>query len=760
MATFLYRVGRFSYRRRGLVAGVWLLLLVATGIAAATLSGPTSSTFSIPGTESQKALDLITERNPGANADGASVRVVFVAGGNGTLTSDASKAAVEKAITQLKAVDDVAAVSDPYRSQAVSQDGTTAYATVSYSVPATQLTSATNETLQTAARSAVGPGITVEFGGDVVSSDGPAGATEGIGIVIGAIVLVITFGSLLAAGLPLLTALIGVGFGTLGVAVATGFTDISDTTSVLATMLGLAVGIDYALFIVSRYRHELLVGRDGEEAAGRAIGTAGSAVVFAGATVVIALAALLVAGIPFLSSMGLAAAGTVAMAVVIALTLVPALLGFLGRRVLGRRGRAALDPEAPGGGDGNLVHGEPMGARWARLVVRGRVPVFIVLVLALGAIALPTLDLRLGMPTDETASPSTTQRRAYDALAAGFGPGFNGPLIVAVDLAGITGEDSGFARDAATTDIQADLAKVPGVAAVAPATPNAAGDLALITVIPTTGPSTDATETLVHTIRADAQKWRAERGARAYVTGTTAIGIDISEKLGAALAPYLIVVVGLAFLLLMLVFRSLVVPLKATLGFLLSLAATFGALVAVFQKSWGAGLVGLDSSGPILSFLPILVIGILFGLAMDYEVFLVTRMREEFVHGADAQSAVVSGFRHGARVVTAAAVIMTSVFAGFVITDDPIVKSIGFALSVGIVFDAFVVRMTLVPAIMSLLGRSAWWFPSWLDRLLPDVDVEGEGLTAALATAQTPSARVPAQGSLSEADAATHSSSN
>ncbi len=560
-------------------------------------------------------------------------------------------------------------------------------------------------------------GIGVEFGGTAVEGQPEQSATEVIGLVVAAVVLVITFGSLVAAGFPLLTALLSVMIGIGCIQIATGFINVSSSTPTLALMLGLAVGVDYALFITSRYRHELSLGSDGEQAAGRAVGTAGSAVVFAGLTVVIALAALSVVGIPFLTSMGLAAAGTVAVAVIVALTLLPALFGFAGRRLLGGRipGLRARDPEGDGGGP-------TVGQRWARLIVRRRAIAVVLSVLALGLLAVPAADLRLGLPTDATAAPDSTQRRAYDQLTAGFGPGFNGPLLLVVD-----GSASADPRTA-VGEVSRTVTALPGVAAVTAPTFNPAGNTATLSVTPTSGPSEAATEDLVHTIRGQAAAIRAATGASTAITGETAINIDVSEKLSDALLPYLAVVVGLAFVLLVLVFRSILVPLKATAGFLLSVVATFGAVVAVFQWGWLMDVLGVATTGPIVSILPIFLIGVLFGLAMDYEVFLVTRMREEFVHGLEPDDAVVTGFRHGARVVTAAAIIMISVFAGFILSDQAIIQSIGFALSFGVLVDAFVVRMTLVPAVMSLAGRHAWWLPAWLNRLLPDIDVEGKQL--------------------------------
>lgn len=715
MATYLYRLGRFAFRRRGAVAAVWFLLLTVGGIGAATLAGSTSDTFTMPGTESQRAIDLLGERMPEASAQNATARVVFTTDGDMKVTDPAAKQAVDSVVTELKTLPHVANVVDPYTSRAVAPDGQTALASVTYTVEPREVTPEDRSALLAVGDKAAGTAVNVDIGGSAAQVQPEQSATEVIGIGVAAVVLVITFGSLIAAGLPLLTAVLGVGLGMLGITIATGFFDLSSSTSSLALMLGLAVGIDYALFIVSRYRHELIAGHSGEEAAGRALGTAGSAVVFAGLTVIIALVALSVVGIPFLTAMGLAGAATVLFAVVIALTLLPALLGFTGQRILGRQGRAARDTETDEGP-------APMGERWANAVLRHRVTALLGVVIALGVVAIPALDLRLGMPTDADAVPGTTQRQAYDQVAAGFGPGFNGPLMVAVDLQGATD------RSAAISTIATDLADVKGVATVAPPTLNPAGDTAILTVIPASGPADAATEDLVRDIRAQAGGWEEQTGSTVFVTGETALGLDVSQTLADALLPYLLIVVGLAFVLLTLVFRSLLVPLKATAGFLLSVVATFGAVVAVFQWGWLGGILGVENTGPIVSFLPIFMIGVLFGLAMDYQVFLVSRMREEHIHGADADHSVVLGFRHGGRVVTAAAIIMASVFAGFMLSDQAIVKSIGFALAFGVLVDSFLIRMTLVPAVMSLLGERAYWLPRWLDRILPNVDVEGEKL--------------------------------
>jgi RND superfamily putative drug exporter len=721
VATFLYRLGRFAFRRRHVVALMWVALLTLAGVGAAGAPAAGNSSFSIPGTEAQKAFDLLEQRFPGMSADGATARVVFKAPDGEKITDAENKATVQQTVKELSTGSEVASAADPYTGKAVSRDGTTAYASVRYKVSGMELQDATKDALEDAAQHARDAGLTVEIGGDALSAVPETGATEIIGIAIAAVVLVVTFGSLLAAGLPLLTALIGVGIGVSAITALASTLDLGSTTSTLATMIGLAVGIDYALFIVSRYRAELAEGREREEAAGRAVGTAGSAVVFAGLTVVIALVGLAVVNIPMLTKMGVAAAGTVAVAVLIALTMIPALLGYAGRKVKPAGEKSKL----LGGGRAarNAASGKPnAGTRWASFVVRRPVAVLLLGVVGLGAAAIPAASLELGLPDDGAQPASTTQRRAYDLLSEGFGPGFNGPLMVVVDAQGADDPK------AAATAVGDEIKGLKDVVTVTPAAFNKAGDTATITVIPGSKPSSTTTEELVHGIRGAGAGIEAKTDAKVLVTGSTAMNIDVSQKLNDALVPYLVLVVGLAFLLLIVVFRSILVPLKAALGFLLSVMAALGAVVAVFQWGWLAGLMGVEETGPVMSMMPIFMVGVVFGLAMDYEVFLVTRMREAHVHGEKPSQAVVTGFRHGARVVTAAAVIMMAVFAGFIGSSESMIKMIGFGLAIAVFFDAFVVRMAIVPAVLALLGKRAWWLPKWLDRALPDVDVEGEGL--------------------------------
>jgi RND superfamily putative drug exporter len=725
VATFLYRIGRWAFRRRRLVGGLWLGALLLAVAAAALAPAGEEEELSMPGTESQKAFDLLDERFPQSNSQGADARLVFRAPDGQRVTARENKAAVEDALGSLDGGGQVASTTDPYTTGAVSEDGTIAYSTITYTADAVDLTEPTKSALEDAASQARDAGLTVEIGGSALDADEePGGMTEIIGVAVAAVVLVIALGSLVAAGLSLLTAFTGVAiaFGLVSaLAVPLGLTS---TVAILALMLGLAVGIDYALFITSRFRDERAQGREPEEAAGRAVGTAGSAVVFAGATVIIALAGLGVVGIPELTKMGMGGAGAVALAVLVALTMVPALFGFFGRRVLSRRIRKATPPGSERPHRVPTAAGRPgLGTRWARFVLRRPVAVLMIAGLGLGAVALPALSLELGLPGDESKSVQTTQRRAYDLLSEGFGPGFNGPLTVVVDMK--ASEDT-----RATTDLVAKtVGEVDGVASVGDPVLSGTKDTAVLTAVPRTAPNSGETKDLVHAIRDAVPGVEADTGAAVLVTGTTAMNIDISEAMSDALVPYLTVVIGLAVLLLTVVFRSVLVPVKAALGFLLSVGAAFGVLVAVFQWGWAADLLGIEQTGPVMSLMPILIIGIVFGLAMDYEVFLLTRMREAYVHGASPGEAIVSGFRHSGRVVAAAAIIMISVFAGFVGMSNPTIQTMGVGLAAAVAFDAFVVRMAIAPAVLALLGHRAWWLPRILNRVLPNVDIEGEALS-------------------------------
>ena len=715
MATNLYRLGAWAFDRRRAVVALWLVVLAAVVGAAFAVGGKENDKFSVPGTESQQAQELLEQKFPAAS--GTYARIVFAAPRGESLADPANRAAVRETMALARHAADVSAVSDPFRTHALTRDGRVGFGDVIYPVPAHEIDDEARDELAASAKPARDAGVGVEFGGGLVTDEQEAGS-EGMGMMVGFLVLAITLGSRLAAGLPLLNALLGVGIGVTGVAALSAVVEVSSVAPTLATMLGLAVGIDYALFILTRHRQNLTDGMPPREAAAHATATAGSAVVFAGLTVIIALAGLAVVNIPFLTVMGLAAAGTVAIAVLIAITLLPAILGFAGLRA-GRVNRVlAMRPRRrPAGAD-------PMSVRWAKLVTRRPLAVVLACVALLGAIALPALHMKLGLPDGGSKPTTSTERRAYDLLTDGFGPGFNGPLTVVVDAPHLTETQ----QKQIANGVVDTLEGVRGVAAVTPAVQNEAGDLTIASVTPTSGPASEATKDLVERLRAKARDVEAQTGISAYVTGQTAVNIDTADRLSAALPKYVAVVVGLALLLLTIVFRSVLIPIKAAAGFLLSIAASMGLVVWIFQDGHLAGLFDVARTGPILSFLPVLLIGILFGLAMDYEVFLVSRMREAYVRSGDPREAIVTGYGQSGRVVTAAAVIMTGVFAAFLLDPDPVIKSIGLSLAFGVLADAFVVRLTLVPAVMTLLGHRAWKLPRGLEKVVPEVDIEGDRL--------------------------------
>ena len=567
--------------------------------------------------------------------------------------------------------------------------------------------------------------LSKELTDDISTLFGPA---EIVGLVVAAIVLITMLGTLLAAGLPLLMALIGVGVGLTGAMALSGVIEMQSITPALALMLGLAVGIDYSLFLLNRHRQQLMHGMPVTQSIALSVGTSGNAVTFAGLTVIIALSALTITGIPFLGVMGLVAAGTVAIAVLVAITLTPALLSLMGMRVLPKRKRSALAAGDLGEATAEDRREADTRRGWAAFVAR-HPWVMIAAVLALVAgLGYPTGQLRLGLP-DGGSEPAETQAyQTYDIVREEFGAGASGPVIVVAELDSPIPEDDEVALLTRQADIGEEFANVRGVEHVVPIGVNADRDVIAFQLQPTTGPAEAATTELVELLTILSPRIGHTHGATIGLTGLTVANIDISEQLAQALPLYLLVVVGLSLILLLLVFRSIVIPLLATGGFLLSIVAAFGAVVAVYQLGHLSWIFGVNEPGPVLSFLPILLIGILFGLAMDYQVFLVSSMREEHVHGVAARTAVITGFNHSARVVTAAAIIMISVFGGFVWSHLMMVRPIGLGLAVGVLVDAFVVRMTLTPAVMTLLGERAWWIPSWLDRILPDVDVEGAKL--------------------------------
>lgn len=847
MALFLYRLGKFSYRRRWLVISLWLAVLVAVGGSAAAFHGTMSNNFQIPGTETQQMADKLKKELP--NASGGSATIVFEA--RDGQFSQAGKDAVSAALTKLKTLPDVQGTVDPFATQAqldkaaadladgeqqaaagksrldqaaaelaagkaqleaaeqqmaaagmpaaaieaqlgqqkaaltegqakldagakeleagaaklaagkrqleasqgmrfVSEDGKAAIAQVQFKTSINGLTPEARQQVQDIARETSSAGVTALASKEITEDISELfGISEILGIAIAALVLIVMLGTLIAAGLPLLMAVVGVAVGVGATFALSGAVDMSSISPMLALMLGLAVGIDYSLFIVNRHRSQLLTGMDPEESVALATGTSGNAVLFAGLTVIIALAALVVPGLPFLAVMGLSAAATVAVAVVVALTLTPAVLSLVGRKLISKRAWAKAERHnaAPGHETEDRAREEHRSSHgWGGLVTRHPVMALLAGVALLGVLALPASQLRLALPDGGSEPVESQAFKAYDVTGRSFGAGMTGPIVVVGDFpAGLT-EAEARAKQFDVADI---LRGVDNVTAAVPVALSEDRRTAVFQVIPKEGPASASTVQVVAELRARNAEIQDTTGVGIGLTGQTAGNVDVSTKLGDALPPYLAIVVGLSLILLLLVFRSIVVPLLATGGFLLSLAAAFGAVVAVYQWGWLGAVFGVENPGAVLSFLPIILIGVLFGLAMDYQVFITSGMRESFMHGESAKHAVRSGFSHAAAVVTAAAIIMVSVFAGFIFSHLNMVRPLGFAMAFGVLVDAFVVRMTIVPAVMYLLGGKAWWLPRWLDRVLPDVDVEGAKLRkdtpAAVSPAEPEDAVVPAR---------------
>jgi len=794
MGNLLLRLGERAFELKWLVVTVWIVIVAALGTGAYIYMKPPTSNISIPGTEAQKTFDRYGELFPD---DGkASGRIVF-SSEQGTIADNRKD--IDTLLNKIADVDNVTSVISPFDNpEGISSNNKIGYAVIQLEGEIGSVDKATTDKVEELVNASSASNLQIERGGDLIRKvpDEILGVGEIAGVLIALMVLVITLGSLVAAGMPIITALIAVGASAAGLFSLSQVIEVNATTPALAIMLGLAVGIDYSLFIINRYRSLLLEGYDYKAASAKAIATAGSAVLFAASTVVIALASLTVVQIPFMSTMGLTAAATVAAAAIIAITLVPAMLGIAGTRIFRGKTRAAITAAQKRGvkHDEHAPHTSKMW-RWGNMLTKYPYAVIAASVLIIGVIAWPIKDMQLGLPTDEFAARDSTERKAYDLMAKGFGDGASGPLLILVeDMPATSDEDRDAVRipimqeygkqvteqtaaaeasirqqaaqvaspeqyaalqqQIATMQAEGEkqkqdalkeiekqvalyaplyqyqqvaerIAKLDNVELAMPAATAKDGRVGVIQVIPKSGPSDQATIDLVTNLRSgDTQKDALKQsGATFGVTGSTASQIDINQKLSDALPVYLAVVVGLSLVLLIVAFRSILVPLKATLGFLLSVAAMFGALVAVFQWGW-FGIA--DAPGPIVSMIPIIAIGILFGLAMDYEFFLVSGMHEAHQHTRDSHKAVLRGFHQGAKVVIAAAAIMVSVFAGFITNHDATVQAIGFALTVGIFVDAFIVRMTIVPAVMHLLGNSAWWLPKWLDRIVPHVSIEGD----------------------------------
>ena len=725
MSNWLYRLGRFTAARRRWVVVAWIVAAAFMIGADRYGGGGTVDNFEVPGVESQQAIDLLDDRFP--ERSGATAMVVFHTP-DATVTDPGAAAGIAATVGEVRSLDHVVAVNDPLASpRSMSADGETAFASVQFDASTADLGREALDALLETAGPAEAANVQVEYGGELptVLKERTTGPAEMIGIIAALIILFVTFRSVYSAILPLGVAVLGLAVGLSIVGLLGALIDIPSVAPRLGTMIGLGVGIDYALFILSRHRDNLEAGVPNEESIGRTNATAGQAVVVAGGTVVVAILGLQLAGIPFVAALGYSASIVVAVAVLVAITLLPALLGFAGPRVLAKSHRRAAHHAAESIEAGVVTDAETDGGhsgwvRWAHWVAyhpwRSATAATVVLL----TLSIPVLDMRLGQADAGTDPTSTTHRQAYDLLADGFGDGFNGPLLLTIDL--------GDSSDPTVLDqIAADVDADPGVAAISSPEINRAGDTAIITAIPTTKPQDQATSDLVHRLRETTlPNATADSDATALVGGPTAGFIDQSDKISARLPWFIAAVVSLSFLLLMIVFRSILVPLKAALLNLLSIGAAYGVVVAVFQWGWGRSLIGLDEAVPIASFVPMMMFAILFGLSMDYEVFILSRIREEYHRGHSNIDSVVEGLGATAKVITAAALIMISVFLGFVASGDPVVKMMGVGLATAVAVDATIVRMILVPSTMALVGDPNWWLPKWLDRILPRLDIEGE----------------------------------
>lgn len=816
MAELLYRIGRFATRRHWTVVGAWLALLALTAVTYVSFAGALSSSISLPDTPTTRVSQQLERDFEGTGGGNGAIVAETT---DGARFTDAQEAAVVDLLDDLRDVEGVSEVTDPFRTQAdvddaaqqvadgkeqladgerrlreaqtridlgrdaleqqreqareagvlasvrgqladaerqldegqaeldaqrarveeeaprleqgevltelasgfrtVSEDGSAAVVNIVFDDPINEVEVATKEQIEELTTDAGIDGVALHPSQDIAQTvPSILGPGEIAGVVVAAIVLTVMLGTVLGAALPLVTALLGVGVASLASLSFSGLVEFVSVTPVLGVMLGLAVGIDYSLFIINRHRRQLMRGADLHESIGIANGTSGNAVVFAGVTVIVALLALNVTGVGFLGLMGTVGAVAVLVAILMAVTLTPAILSLVGMRILRRKERERL-------ASGAVTHDDEISDRDRPMTDRRAWTVLAVGVVALLAVAAPATQMRLGLPDGSTQPPDSSGYAAYEVQAEKFGDGANGPLLVVADLPEAIGEDEVVAEQAAIGGRLGDLWAVEAVVPIGASTDRTA---LAFQVVPRGAPSSESTEALVHDLRELTPETSDGREATLGVAGNASANIDISEQLSDVLPTYLVLVVGLSLLILVLVFRSILVPLTATLGFVLSLLAAFGGITAIFQLGFLADLFGVHAPGPVLSFLPIIATGILFGLAMDYQLFLVSGMREAYAHGAEARVAVRHGLNAGRSVVTAAAIIMISVFAGFVFSHDATIKPIGFGLAFGVLLDAFVVRMLLIPAAMHLLGEKAWWLPAWLDRLLPDVDVEGAKL--------------------------------
>jgi RND superfamily putative drug exporter len=708
-------LARWCYRHRLTVVLLWLGVLAGLGVTSTAIGSSYNDSFSLPGTESTKALELLQKSLPAQS--GAVATVVWQVGAGGTVQDSAVRQPMTATLAEISKLPSVASVTSPYAPQGarqVSADGRTAYAQVAFALQDPKLPKADVQRVVDTAEKARTGGLRVELGGNTISrlERTPPSSSELIGVVAAAIVLLVAFGSFFAMLLPILTAIAGLGSGLMTVGLLTHVLTIGQIGPILGALIGLGVGIDYALFIVTRHRTGLKAGLTVEASVIKAIDTSGRAVLFAGATVVIALLGLFVLGMSFLNGLAIASSVTVLCTVLAAITLLPAMLGFLGLRTLSRRERRRL---AAGGATGERAG---VWDRWAAVVEHRPKLLSVAALVLITALAVPVASLRLGSSDAGNDPTSTTTRQAYDLLADGFGPGFNGPLQ-------LVAETPAAADKEALNTLVRQVAQTKGVAGVTALPMKPGATVGIVQVIPTSSPQSKATSDLIGHLRHDLVP-AAERGTtlQVHVGGATAIFDDFADVLGGKLPLFITVIVTLGFVLLLVAFRSLLIPLTAAVMNLLAAGASFGVVVAFFQFGWGSEPLGMGASGPIEAFLPVIMLSILFGLSMDYQVFLVSRMHEEWVHTKDNARSVRVGQVETARVITAAAAIMVSVFIAFVFGGQRTIAEFGIGLSAAVALDAFILRTVLVPAAMHLFGKANWWLPAWLDRRLPHLSVD------------------------------------
>ncbi|MDX6152700.1 MMPL family transporter [Marinococcus sp. PL1-022] len=715
MAKLLFKLGHWAGgNSKKVIGSVFLLLSILAGIAL-SMGMAFDDDISMPGTESKDAMEVM-EKEFSSGREGGQAYIVMKADNNESLSSAKYTTAMDEMLNEIKKDEAVTAVATPEELDNINTEEQIGYATVTYDSAAENVTQKSKDNVEDNLSIVRDAGLEAGLGGSVEfeATEAGGGAGEIIGVALAYVILAVTFASLVIAGMPIITALISLGSGILLIIIGTNFFAISSVSLSLAGMLGLAVGIDYALFIFSRFKQQLRKGSSVQESIAIANGTAGNAVVFAGVTVIIALLGLSVVNIPFITAMGIATAVVVLFSIIVAILVVPAILGLVGHRMKAEKNNRFI-LKLTRANKKNQANTN----KWGKFVTKHPVMVAVVGIATLIIMAVPFFHLNIGLPNDGNKPYEFAEREGYDLLTEGYGEGFHSTLVAIADPS-----NNAEASSETVNSLSEEVGQLDGVKSVTPAQPNDTGELYLMNVTPENGPNDPKTKKVVEEIR----ELSGEDNVDLMVTGSTAINIDVTKQIMDSLPMFAALIVLFAFLLMMIVFRSILVPLKAVLGFVLSIGATLGFTVFVVQDGNLIDLFGFPGSSAILFLLPVLCIGILFGLSMDYEVFLVSRMREEFVKTGDSKKAVLAGMKESGPVVTAAGLIMISVFSGFIFTQDPIIKQMGLTLAFGVLFDAFIVRMMIVPAVMTLMGNASWYFPKWLDKLLPNFDVEGETL--------------------------------